>query len=158
MKQEWYGWQTLLSDGVAVGVGLGLGLGVGLGGKDTKLAWTGLATYLLGGPVVHLANGQHRAAGLSIAMRAGLPLAGGLMLGGGTYLILSPCFKNCSMGQALVVVLMGMLGVSAGGISAIAGDAYLATRSVPANPSSFRVIPTFAITRSQGTLGLAGSF
>lgn len=102
---EWYGYQTLLSDGLAIGILVGTGKT-----DHNDLALAGLAVYVAGAPIVHLAKGSASRAAKSLGLRVGLPLAGGvvgLALGGDGL-------------EALGGAAMGtLLGV----ISAIAADA-----------------------------------
>lgn len=86
---EWYGWQTLLSDGSAVGLWV---LAVVLDdAKYTTSGWSqtdqtlsnlalamGFAAYGLGAPAIHLAHVQTEKAWSSFALRLGLPVAGAL--------------------------------------------------------------------------------
>jgi hypothetical protein len=65
-RERWYGWQTLLVDGASA-LATPVAPPLGLGG------------YLLGAPIVHLANGHIGIAGLDLLLRVGLP-AGGAML------------------------------------------------------------------------------
>jgi hypothetical protein len=79
MRDVWYGWQTLSADAAAVA------LSIGVGQLDAKAGgYTFLGGYLLGGPTVHVFNKQYGKAGISLALRAGLPLTlglGGLLVG-----------------------------------------------------------------------------
>jgi hypothetical protein len=71
----WYGWQTLSLDGAALAVGLAAAsvhddhaaLGV-------TLVAAGLSSYSLSAPVVHWLHERPGAAGVSLALRIGLPL------------------------------------------------------------------------------------
>jgi hypothetical protein len=47
-------------------------------GAADKVAFSGLAVYVLGGPTVHLAHGQWKRSLASLGMRVGFPLAGAL--------------------------------------------------------------------------------
>lgn len=71
-ESYWYGWQTLIVDGASIGT-------MAIGGAAPPLALVGFGGYLIGPAFVHGANGNSRGAGLSIALRATLPLLGGLI-------------------------------------------------------------------------------
>jgi hypothetical protein len=74
-RSAWYGWQTLLVDGVSLTVLVATGVAE----NNKYLPWdayafpvyTGLAGYLLGPPIVHAARDHWGKAGGSAAMRAG---------------------------------------------------------------------------------------
>ncbi len=78
-RRQWYGWQTLLVDAAAVGFVV-----VGLRTQSTPVGYTGVLTYLFGGPVVHAAHGRGGATLGSLALRLGVPLATGWILTGGS--------------------------------------------------------------------------
>ena len=75
VQRRWYGWELILGDLGAVAVTVAVGV-------PTRDAVAGLAsggvTYVLSGPAIHIANGNGLGAGLSLLMRAGLPVVGGL--------------------------------------------------------------------------------
>jgi hypothetical protein len=68
-ERLWYGWQTLLSDFGVIG-------GFYLSGKydSSTLGFMALGAYALAPPLIHFANRRPASAGLSLAMRLGLPL------------------------------------------------------------------------------------
>ena len=60
---EWYGWQTLIADGVAIA-------------STPFVPVVGVGVYLTGAPIVHLAHGNGARAGASLGFRLGAPLVG----------------------------------------------------------------------------------
>ena len=82
---EWYEWQTLASDAVAIALFTSAGLlsnAADHGAHDRTAATTtfyiGLGSYALGGPIVHLAHNRPAVMVRSLAMRVLLPLGGGI--------------------------------------------------------------------------------
>src|SRR5438128_401463 len=71
-RTEWYGYETLATDGAALGMVL-VAAPMPAGMRD-RVAAGALATYLLGGPVVHWANGEGARGLESLGLRAGLPI------------------------------------------------------------------------------------
>ena len=88
-RRRWYGWQTLLIDGVSIGLVIGAvstaGPFISFSGRDkdqtlsTSLAVMSLGTYVLGAPTVHGLHGHGLKALGSLAMRIGGPAAIGLL-------------------------------------------------------------------------------
>jgi hypothetical protein len=70
-EKVWYGWQTLLLDGVALAMTLG-----GLYGGASGLTTTGVLTYVFGAPIVHMAHAEIGRGFGSMGMRVLLPLLG----------------------------------------------------------------------------------
>jgi hypothetical protein len=148
--QRWYGWQTLLTDGGALVL---LATGAQSNDPNSTILEASLATYVLGGPVVHLAHGRLAPAGTSLLLRIGLPM-GGLGLG----LFAGGCSLDaCSSPGTLVA------GMAVGVISAIAVDAGVLSYEdveVPASsvPASVRLAPLYDAKRRPAGLGLVGVF
>ncbi len=77
---RWYGWQVLALDAAGLTAAISLSFNAGDSDEAQALAWGGgAATWLLGPAVVHLVHGRTRAAVSSVAVRAGLPVAGGFI-------------------------------------------------------------------------------
>lgn len=73
-RREWYGWQTLLADGVAYGcLGTGLILFSAQGSHETAgptvLLAAGVGGSLLGAPIVHFAHGKIGTGFASLGLR-----------------------------------------------------------------------------------------
>ncbi len=83
---EWYGWQAIIAD--ALGGGL-LALSSQVSGQNggVAVALVGVTDLVVTAPLIHAAHAQAGRAGISVAMRLGLPLLGGLFglaVGGST--------------------------------------------------------------------------
>src|SRR5215467_11328850 len=65
-ETRWYGWQTLLVDGAAIGLGVA-----------TRNAGVFLGAYALGAPIVHVAHERFGEAAGSLGLRVVMPLAAG---------------------------------------------------------------------------------
>ncbi|HVH47346.1 MAG TPA: hypothetical protein VM925_33655 [Labilithrix sp.] len=151
----WYGWQTLIVDGVSAGATI-----VPVSASQFELAAVGLAGYVLGGPIVHAAHGRWATAGIALALRVALPtLAGGI-----AYQVaatIDPCRKTeegvgcdgAGLGLAAVVGFFGLLG--AAGATAI-DSAVLAHDDRP--PSTNTVTLGVRPTRGGVVAGLGGTF
>jgi hypothetical protein len=68
-RSEWYGWQTLIIDGVAVA-------SLPLAYYSPPVIIGSLTAYTLGPPIVHLAHGKVGTAFGSLGLRVGMPLVG----------------------------------------------------------------------------------
>lgn len=145
-RERWYGWQTLLVDGMSL-VATPLAPPLGLGG------------YLLGAPIVHLANGHVGIAGLDLLLRVGLP-AGGAMLA---------CLGDRCQGD--LGGLAAAVGLGIGALGAIAIDgAVLAREETARTPKgdgaakraparAFSIAPGAAPRREGGVdFGVSGTF
>jgi hypothetical protein len=111
-RKVWYGWQTLLADGAA----LGFTMGVAIGASEAPVALVGGTTlYAVGGPTVHFAHGNVGKGFVSFGLRVGLPAVGMLS---GILLELATCSGSWGCG-----LVGGMVGLGAGGITAIVIDA-----------------------------------
>lgn len=119
---RWYGNQVLLADGTALALVLA-GAVAGGAGNDTvglALAYGGLATYALGGPIVHLAHDRPGAALGSLSLRVGLPAVSGLM---GMAIEQQSCHPGqwfCGLGGMMLGGLVGMAGAVAIDAAALA--------------------------------------
>lgn len=152
--REWYGYQTLLVDMA------GIGMGLGAAGGGYPLAITGLATYLVGGPVVHAAHGNGAKVAIDIGVRLGAPTAGAM-----TGALLA-CAGGCrgDFGP-LAGVVGGAFGAGIGALTAIVIDAAVLARE-PAERRATEakwdgkpvVRPEVSSLPGGGAVGLAGAF
>jgi len=151
-SMRWYGVETLLVD---VG-GVSALIAAGATRRDTSaaLADLGVATYFLGGPIVHIAEGHAREAGLSFGLRVGAPLAGGVS---GYLLGEATCAKDD--GEVPCPAVTAALGMLSGMVSAILVDAaVLSDDPEPSSPETPHFAPTLSFTKSGATAGLVGAF
>lgn len=111
---RWYGYQTLIADGLATASWTAAIVVSASSDRHTEAPGTllgiGFATYMVGAPVIHFVH-RHVAVGfLSMGLRLGLPLAGaGLALvtcsDGGDYACLGPAFLGFTAGLTIPIVL-----------------------------------------------------
>ncbi|MEZ4402954.1 MAG: hypothetical protein R3B06_23230 [Kofleriaceae bacterium] len=121
-RGTWYGWQTLGVDAVADVTMVG---GLVEGRHGVAVATVGLAVYALGPPLVHAAHGNWGRGGVSVAMRVGGPLVGGLV--GSALCVDRTGFLRC-LGSTVI-------GVVAGAVVAQAVDgAVVAYEDAPSAP------------------------
>jgi hypothetical protein len=111
-RRRWYGWQTLITDGISLSA-LVVGGAIegqesgGPGGGTTSLLWLGFLGYEAAPAVVHAAHRNPGRAFASMGIRLGMPLAGAFL---GASLA-SNCNRNlCEAGGAGVGVMLGMAG------------------------------------------------
>jgi hypothetical protein len=155
---HWYGWQTLTTDGAAIAL-----LATGVATSSAGLAEFSAATFALGGPIVHLAHERGGTAAASLGIRVGLAAVG--FLGG------VAAARNCGSssgqeddnGNFACVVEGAAIGLSVGVAGAMIIDAaFLAHEDVgreqPQRTAALSVSPTVSVTKSAGTVGLAGVF
>ena len=119
--EEWYGYQVLATD---------LGGGALVAGgvmADLPAMWlSGAGALLLGGPIVHAAQGNHGRAAASLGLRVGGPLLGGI-----TGSLLSSVFGGSGgqsgAGRVINLFLYSTIGAAAGFVTASVIDiAYVA--------------------------------
>lgn len=152
-RRRWYGWQTLITDGISL---TALVVGAAIEGQDTRgpdsastsLLWLGFLGYEAAPAVVHAAHRNPGRAFASMGIRLGMPLAGAFL---GASLA-SDCNSNlCEAGGAGVGVMLGMAG-------AIAIDAavfsYDDARRAPVRRGGLR--PLIAWTPHSAWVGLGG--
>jgi hypothetical protein len=149
LRQHWYGWQTLTADGFALTCAFtSAAVGPAVGA-------VAIATYVLGGPIVHASHGRWGAAAGSLALRVGLPV---------TFALIGHELDQCKASDDSDVCGAGgpALGLVLGIGAAIAVDsAVLAREEVRAPPeaaSTLRLTPIVAIDSKRAFLGVAGEF
>jgi hypothetical protein len=147
----WYGFQNLATDGAAIALGIGA---VSLEDQGETLGWTAVATYALGSPIVHLANGEAGRAVGSLALRLGLPV----VLGGIGMATASPCPEDseslCFNGLGELVV-----GAGIGTIAAVLIDDLFLARKTERVHRDTMWTPTVAPSAQGGmSFGVAGTF
>jgi len=72
VKDHWYGWQTLGTDGVAAMLASGA---LATGGDETFWGLS-IGTFALGAPIVHVAHGRPLVALGDFVLRLGVPFVG----------------------------------------------------------------------------------
>lgn len=131
--RNWYGWEIVAADatsGLAVAVAAGI-LRVDIG----EAILIGGIGYLVGGPIVHLANGEGGGAARSLGLRLLLPVAVGA-LGAGIGALAAGDGRSvlCSSERACGALFGGIIGVGIAIPIAMAIDWGNASTSLP--PSS----------------------
>ena len=131
---------TLGTDALALGVGA-LGPSTGRG-----FAYAGLGTYLIGAPIVHMANGNIGKGFADLGMRVALPVGGGLigMIAGG---LTAPSGDG----------LGGLVRMMEGGAIGLGHEGDREPAPAPA-PQALRVLPSFAPTSGGATGGVVATF
>jgi hypothetical protein len=161
--RRWYGGEVLGSDAVALSLLLiGIGAASSANGSNDGLA-AGLSVtsgfvYVLGGPIVHWAHGHVGAGFGSLALRVGLPFAGGLL--GGLLGAAAVSGQNDGLNGLGVVLGGALVGFGVGVAAAIIVDpAVNSYEDAPAEKqAAFTVLPTFAPTKDGAMLGVVGMF
>jgi len=124
---------VLLADSAALAL---IVAGAAVGGAGNRnvsavLAYSSLATYALGGPIVHLAHERPGAALGSLALRAGLPVVSG-------YVGMAIEQQNCRPGEWFC----GLGGMVLGGFVGVAGAIAIDTAALAYAPrTELRVAP-----------------
>lgn len=158
-KPTWYGWQTLIVDGFALGATT---MGVAMGLREGwPIFLVGTGGYLVGAPVVHFAHGRLIGLG-SLGLRVVTPFVGALLVGvlvGSVSEIVAE--EESTFKQRVKPFEYGVAaGFLAGMAGAIAIDAFLIAYEPPAKPKpstpAARLVPSLS-PRSAG-LALQATF
>lgn len=168
-EQRWYGAQTLIADGAAIGV---VGVAAATDDRDVggALVTAAIGSYVLTAPIIHIAHG-HVGKGIGdLGLRVGSAGVGALV---GTIIatssVLSPRAKTSDEAAGRFItsgddVAEGMaIGAAVGALAAMAIDsALLAHEDVekPVAPptTAMRLKPTVAPTRSGFHAGVSWTF
>jgi len=95
---HWYGWQTLLVDGAALGVTVG-GFWLRPAHQDwSVVSIAGIGAWAVGAPIVHWSHGRVGVGFASLGFRIALPALGLLLLS-------TPCSSSECSGQILAASL-----------------------------------------------------
>ena len=153
-ERVWYGWQTLATDGAALGL-----FYAAASERSGALAWSGVAVYALGGPAVHLAHEHLGKAAGSLGLRVGLPVAGGLALGLALH---KDCTGSSSEGECGIDETLGALaGAALGAIAAAVIDSAAIAREdapKPRNAAGVTLSPHVSVQSGSYNAGIVGSF
>lgn len=145
---HWYGWETLLADGVSIGAIAVTPVGAAVG-------------YVLGAPLVHGINGHAGKAAASLGLRVAAPVAGSLL----AYAVLRVATQSDCRG--LCVGYAALFGGIAGIATAITVDAAVLarepTKPQPAavaarKPQTTAVVPLVAPRPGGVDIGVAAVF
>ncbi len=150
---DWYGWQIIVADTTAISIVL---IGAGQeGDARIGLIGAGVGAYLVGGPFVHVANGEEDSSAGSAGLRMGAPVAGfylGGFMGSG----------SGGEGQLGATLAGALIGFTAGVATAMTVDAaFIAKKDAEIDrpdDAKFSVAPSVALTPKGASTGLSGTF
>lgn len=145
-ETRWYGWQTLIADGVSIAILF-------------PVPPAGLAGYALGGPIIHAAHGRWGVTFASLAMRVLTPPLGAI-IGAGLDT------KSCNNGDFICIPTGLVVGLFIGAGVAIAVDAaFLSNETVKEEPAAPKksarrpfVVPVLAPRPGGADVGVVGRF
>jgi hypothetical protein len=151
--RRWYGWQTLLSDGISISLVLaGTAIASESRRSEETGAWVGVGgflSFLAVPPIIHLGHGNGGAAGVSIGLRLGATAL--LFLG---VVECGNSNRRCDDGYGAVAVI-GALGYPV----AVIVDAAMANEDAkPDDSARLRIAPWVTAVKGGGAAGLRGSF
>lgn len=143
-----YRWQIAIADAASIAL---------VFSQSRPGATIGAFVYLLGGPVIHGANGEGGRTAASLALRLGMPLAGALA-GAKLASSRSSCSADdidCDSGE----LAGGLLGFGVGVLGAMILDSALIARPHVVHKEPQRTwVPQFTVTPHQKTVGLLARF
>lgn len=154
-QRYWYGWQTLI---VFAPSGLLMAAAPFTGGIT---GLPSLGGFLLGGPIVHWANGNVAKGFVSLGINVGATLAGGLTAG---LMCLAACKSTGDDGLVLFAAsaLGGGAGLLIANVIDVAvlsyGERQVVYKDAAARRPSFTWLPTFDAGKGRASVGLMGTF
>jgi hypothetical protein len=141
--QQSYRLETVCVDGVAISLTTWA-----LSSQNSSAGWLAAATYLAGGPIVHLAHDRPLRAAGSLGLRLALPIIGGLIGSKQGH-----CSGDvCGSDQTGFGVFTGVVA------AAVVDSLWLAEGDGPPAPTRASWSPTMSAGPAGVALGLAGSF
>ena len=152
-ERNWYGWQLMINDFVALGA---LG-GAAIAGLHDKAALgvivPAAVVFDLGGPTIHWLHHRRGIAAASFGVRAGVPLVG---------VLIGNAFAHCERGASSCSNRGAGYGALAGFAAAIALDASLLAWDAPKSPPRPSIglawAPTFTPLDGGAAAGVVGTF
>jgi hypothetical protein len=151
-RRTWYGWQTLIADGISMTVFFAAFSDNDNGADNTNetLAWTGLLGYELAPGIVHFAHRNPGRGFASMGIRFGMPLAGAFLGGAAA----SDCHgEDCTAAGIGAGILLGMAGAIAIDAALLAFD-YPVSTARSAKHEGLR--PLFSLSAQHAFVGLSG--
>lgn len=146
MERIWYGWQTLLVDGIALS---GIALAAA---EEEDFVWFGIGLMLVGSPIVHFGHLNITGGVSSLAIRAAS--AGLFVLGAA---VATDGFEGSSDEETIgtAVAVAGLLGVAA---AVIVDASYFGYEEKPKPKQRELVMPWIDPGRGRYGLSYAASF
>lgn len=161
-EKVWYGWQGLISDGVAFTLTLGGGFA-----QTRSVLTMGIITFVLGTPIVHMAHAEIGRGFGSMGMRVLLPLVGagigaiaGLVSVSGSKDATSDAGDAAGTG-AIVGSLVAGAGCAIIDAFALGYKSQKVEQEVTSRPRrgpSFTLSPSIDVRRDRAEIGVGGSF
>jgi hypothetical protein len=156
---EWYGWQTLLADGISLGT---MPLELSSNNPSASyLFYASLSGYTFGAPAVHAAHGRWRLAVADLGLRVGA-VAVGSLAGAAIGKPGAPSGCDARIAACLTDDSNGLfIGATIGAIAASLLDASLLARDVHTREApvpTFVWTPAASVVRGGATAGLTGEF
>jgi hypothetical protein len=148
-RRTWYGWQTLLVDGVALSAVL-LGAGLDRAGNDGGVVTAfGLLGYELGPGIVHFVHRNPGRGFASFGVRLGMPLAGAFL--GASFSSNCDGYR-CEEDGAAAGFLLGMAGAIAIDAAVFAYD----DRRPRAQRAALGLVPLASLQPGRAWIGFGG--
>lgn len=167
-EKVWYGYQTLIADGVSFGTLVG-----GVASRSGGVTTAGYLGFLFVTPIVHMVHGNVGPGFASIGIRLILPLLSlgvgaiaGVIVGGTSGSGSFDRFANGANGAVNGAVIGGLIGVAGCVAIDAAGFAYtkerVDDRSITRGPRRpqpwFTLAPSLDVRRDRAAFGVAGQF
>ncbi len=160
--RAWFGWQTLLVDGVSLGtVPLEVGTGSFANTPSASYLLLGsLTTYVLGAPIVHAAHHHWRMGALDLGLRAGAVAVGSLVgaAAGGSPTSCDGRVAGCLGAGGNGLVAGAAIGAA---LASVVDASFLTWDSRPAETGQAQkltVTPLAQVSGRGGVAGLMGEF
>lgn len=146
----WYGAPAAVTDGVSIAL-----MATAWGTKQEGLLLLGGAGYLLGAPIVHLANGRRDRALGSLGLRL---LAAGVAAGAVFLDFYASRGCDPDVGPPCGAPVAGLIAGGAALLGAAILDDWRARTPVAAPPARALLTPSLVVTPQLGLVGVAGRF
>src|SRR6478735_3261542 len=151
-QTHWYGWQTLLVDGAALGVTIG-GFWVRPANQDwSVVSIAGIGAWAVGAPIVHWSHGRVGVGFASLGFRLALPALGLLLLS-----------TPCSSSECSEQILAASLGLAIIPAPMVLDAAWLArerqtSEAAPSVHGGLNLAPFVTAFGARRMLGVSGRF
>ena len=140
LVDRWYGAPIFLADGAAYAAMI-----TGYLSDQPNVVIGGVATYVVSGPLTHLAYGHYERAGSSLLLRIGVPLAAALY-----------SVSDCEGARSDCKQLTAAIGGLSLFVATVLDGAVFANDQVRRRPR--KLLPTLSVNRDGAVLGAVGLF